>query len=153
MFYEKAVHKNFSIVTGKHLFESPFKVAAGIQVCNFRKKHRCSSVDITKFFKKVISQKISDQLLLNNVKSNYSFMKTSKQVLNVSQHSQENTITGVSLLKNIVAACNLSLSLFKKRFRHWCFLDRQLKFLTTTFLKRKRNIVTRKKKNYYRKRG
>ena len=67
-------------------------------------------------------------------------------MLNVSQHSQENTFTGVSFLINIVVACNLSLSLFKKRFRHWCFPDSYLKFLTTTFLKRE-------KKHCYKKRG
>ena len=31
-------------------------------------------------------------------------------MLNISQHSQENTFTGVSFLINVVAACNLSLS-------------------------------------------
>ena len=70
-------------------------------------------------------------------------------MLNVSQHSQENTFTGVSFLINIVVACNLSLSLFKKRFRHCSFPDNYLDFLTT-FLKRekkhcheKRSIVIR----------
>ena len=39
-------------------------------------------------------------------------------MLNVSQHSQENTITKVSFLINIAAAANWSLSLFKKTFQH-----------------------------------
>ena len=90
--------------------------------------------------------------VLNILKRNYSSMKIVKEVLNVSQHSQENTFTGVSFLINKVAACNLSLSLFKKRFPHWCFTDSYLNFLTTTFLKRekkhwdkKKSIVMRKK--------
>ena len=72
-------------------------------------------------------------------------MKTAKQVLNISQHSQENTFTGVSFLINIVAACNLSLCLFKKRFQHWCFPDSYLNFLTTTFLKREKKHCYKKK--------
>ena len=51
----------------------------------------------------------------------------------VSQHSQENTCARVSVLINVHA--NLSLSLFNTKFRHWCFPDSYLKFLTTTFLK------------------
>ena len=101
-------------------------------------------------FKKAYFEENLWTLLLNNVKRNYPSMKIVKLVLNVSQHSQENTFTGVSFLINIVVACNLSLSLFKKRFRHWCFPDSYLKFLTTTFLKRekkhcheKRSIVIR----------
>ena len=43
----------------------------------------------------------------------------------------------------------LTLSLFKKRFRHWCFPDSYLKFLIITFFK---SIVTRKK-HCYKKRG
>ena len=39
-------------------------------------------------------------------------------MLNVSEHSQENTFTEVSFLINITAAANWSLSLFKKRFQH-----------------------------------
>ena len=38
----------------------------------------------------------------------------------------------VSFLINIVVACNLSLSLLKKRFQHWRFPDSYLKFLTAT---------------------
>ena len=59
-------------------------------------------------------------------------------MLNVSQHSQESNFTGVSFLINIVVAFNLSLFLFKKRFRYWCFPDSYLKFLTKTFLKREK---------------
>ena len=78
--------------------------------------------------------------------------------LNFFQHLHENTFTGVSFLINIIAACNLSLSLFKKRFRQWCFPDSYLKF-SATFLKRekkhcyqKKSIVMRKK-HCYKKRG
>ena len=38
----------------------------------------------------------------------------------------------VSFLINIVVACNLSLSLLKKRFQHWLFPDSYLKFLAAT---------------------
>ena len=74
-------------------------------------------------------------------------------MLNVFQHSQENTFTGVSFLINIVVACNLSLSLFKKKFRHWCFPDSYLKFWTTTFLKREKKVLLWEKKYCYKKRG
>ena len=74
-------------------------------------------------------------------------------MLNVSQHSQENTLTGVSFLINIVVACNLSLSLFKKRFWHWCFPDSYLKFLTTTFLKREKKALLWEKNHCYKKCG
>ena len=135
------------------MFESLFDQAAALHISNFLKKRfqrRCFSVIIAKFSKTLILKKICRRLLLNNVKRNYSSMKIVKKVLNVSQHSQENIFTRVSFLINIVVACNLSLSLFKKRFRHWCFPDSYLKFLTTTFLKRekkhcyeKRSIVIR----------
>ena len=132
VFYKKAVLKNFSILTGKYLCSSLFLIKfAPLQISNFLKKRfqrRCFSVNIAKFLKKLILKKICERLLLNNVKRNYSSMKIVKQVLNVSQHSQENTFTGVSFLINIVVACNLSLSLFKKRLRHWCFPDSYLKF-------------------------
>ena len=49
-------------------------------------------------------------------------------------------------------ACRLSLSLSKKRFRRWCFPDSYLKFLTTTFLKRKKALLW-EKKHCYNKRG
>ena len=149
--YKKAVLKKFSIFTGKYLCSSLFliKLIADLQVCNYlKKKFHCScfSVNIAKFLEKLILKKICERLLLNNVKRNYSSRKIAKQMLNICQHSQENTFTGVSFLINIVAACNLSLSLFKKRFRHWCFPDSYLNFLTTTFLKRE-------KKHCYKKRG
>ena len=48
-------------------------------------------------------------------------------------------------LINTVAAWNLGLSLFKQRYWHWDFPDSYLKVLTTTFLKRKKSIVIRKK--------
>ena len=66
-------------------------------------------------------------------------------MLNISQHSQENTFTGVPFLINIVATCNSSLSLFKKRFRHWCFPGSYLNFLTRTFLKREKKHCYKKK--------
>ena len=69
-------------------------------------------------------------------------------MLNVSQHSQENTFTGVSFLINIVVAFNLSLSLFKKRFQHWCFPDSCLKSLTKTCLKREKTLLWEKKHCY-----
>ena len=52
----------------------------------------------------------------------------------------------VSFLINIVVACILSLSLFRKRFPRWCFPESYPKFLTTAFLKRE-------KKHCYKKRG
>ena len=48
------------------------------------------------------------------VKQNYSFIKTVKYGLNVSQYSQENIFTRKSFLINIVEAGNLSRSLFRK---------------------------------------
>ena len=99
-------------------------------------------MNIAKFLNTLILKKIFEGLLLNNVRGNYSSMKTLRQILNVSKHSQENTFTGVSFLKNVVAAGNLSLSLFKKRFWHWYFSYSYLKFVTTTFFKK---IVIRKK--------
>ena len=80
--------------------------------CNFLKKRfhrRCFSVNIAKFLKKFILKKICERLLLNNLKRNYSSMKIAKKMLNIFQHSQENTFTGVSFLINIVAACNLKV--------------------------------------------
>ena len=124
------------------VFGSLFNQAAGLQACNFVKKsfqHRCFSVNIAKFLKMLILKKICKRLLLNNVKLNYSSMKTVKQMVNVSQHSQGNTFTRVTF---IVTAGNLKLiSLFKKRFRHCSLSDSYLKFLTATFLM---GIVTRK---------
>ena len=150
VFYKKAVLKNFSILTGKYLCSSLFL----IKLRPFRSvtflKRDFFFCEYCQFLKKLIIKKISERLLLNNVKRNYSSMKILKQVLHVSQHSRENTFTRVSFLINIVVGCNVSLSLFKKRFRDWCFPDSYLKFLTTTFLKRekkhcyeKRSIVIR----------
>ena len=51
----------------------------------------------------------------------------------------------MSFLINTVAAWNLGLSLFKKRYWHWDFPDSYLKVLTARFLKRKKSIVIRKK--------
>ena len=125
------------------MFESLFNQVAGLQICNFiKKRFSCFSVNIAKFLNTVIFNKVFERPLLNNVKRNYSSMKTLRQMLNVSKHSQENTFTRLSFLINIVAVGNLSLSLFKKRFWHWCFSDSYLKFVTTTFFKK---IVIRKR--------
>ena len=110
------------------VFGSLFNQVVSLQICNFIQKRWCFSVNIAKLSNMFILKKIWERLLLNNVYRNYSSMNTVKQELNVSQHSQENTFTGVSF---ILAAGNFSLSLFKKRFWHWCFPDS----LTTTFLK------------------
>ena len=96
-------------------------------------RHSCFSLNITKL-KKTYFKKICERLLLNNVKRDYSSVKTAKKLLNVSQHSQENTCTRVSFLININAALNLRLSLLKKKLLRRCFLDSHPKFLTTTFL-------------------
>ena len=76
VFYKKAVLKNFSILTGKHLCWSLFfNQFVVLQVCNFIKKrfqHRCFSVNIAKFLKTHILKKICERLLLNNVKPNFS---------------------------------------------------------------------------------
>ena len=84
-------------------------------------------------FKSVYFKEIYGRLLLNNAKPNFS---------SVFPYSQENTRARVFFLINAVATCNVSLSLFKKRLRRWCFPDSYQKFLTTTFLK---SIVVRKK--------
>ena len=123
-FYDKAVLKTFLIPTGKYLRSNLFLSSCRSSVCNFIKKrfqHRCFSVNIAKFLKMVILKKICERLLLGDVKRNYSSMKTVKKLLYFSQQSQENTFTWVSFIINIVAACNWSRSLFKKRFRHWFF--------------------------------
>ena len=66
------------------------------------------------------------------------YLKTEKKVflwmLETSQHSRESISTGVSFLMNILADLQLSLPLFKNRFRCWCFRDSFLQFSTTTFL-------------------
>ena len=76
VFYKKAVLKNFSILTGRHLCWSLFfNQFVVLQVCNFIKKrfqHRCFSVNIAKFLKTHILKKICERLLLNNVKPNFS---------------------------------------------------------------------------------
>ena len=131
------------------MFESLPNQVSALQISNFFKKRfqrRCCLVNISKLLNKLILKKICERLPLNNVKRNYSSMKIVKQVLNVFQHSQEDTFSGVSFLINIVVAFNISLSLFKKRFRRWCFPDSSLKCLTKTFLKRE-------KKNCYEKRS
>ena len=142
VFYKKAVLKTFLNANRKiSVFESLPNQVAALQISNFFKKRfqrRCFLVNIAKFLKKLILKKICEPLLLKNVKQNYSFMKIVKQVLNVSQHSQESNFTGVSFLINIVVAFNLNLSFFKKRSRYWCFPDSYLKFLTKTFSKREK---------------
>ena len=106
-------------------------------------------MDIAKFLKTLILKKICEQLLLNNVKQNFIHEDCQIGVKCLSTFAGKHLDQSVFLI-NIVVACNLSLSLFKKRFRQWCFPDSFLKFLTTTFLKRekkhcykKRSIVIR----------
>ena len=115
-----------------------------------RSQHRYFSVNIAKFLKKLILKKICERLLLLWLCSEYCKAKLfihedCKIGVKCFSTSQENTSTGVSFLINKVAASNLSLSLFKKRFSHWCFTGSYLNFLTTTFLKREKSIVARKK--------
>ena len=105
IFSDKIIH------TIQHLHENTcvrvsFYPSGRPAVWNFIKKrfqHGCFSVNIAKFLETLILKKICERLLLNNVKRNYLSMKTVKQVLNVSQNSQENTFTRVSFLINIVA--------------------------------------------------
>ena len=78
----------------------PNQVAA-LQISNFFKKRfqrRCFLVNIAKFLKKLILKKNCERL---KVKGNYSSMihEDLKQVLNVFQHSQENTFTGGLFIK------------------------------------------------------
>ena len=85
VFYKKAVLKNFSILTGRHLCWSLFfNQFVVLQVCNFIKKrfqHRCFSVNIAKFLKTHILKKICELLLLNNVKPNFSFVYLKKMLI------------------------------------------------------------------------
>ena len=159
MFYKKAVIKNFSIFTGKYLCSSLFLIKLRtLRSSDLQKKrfqHKCFSVNIAKFLKKLILKKICERLLLLWLCSEYCKAKLfihedCKISVKCFSTFAGNTSTRVSFL--IVAACNLSLSLFKKRFSHWCFTDSYLNFLTTTFLKRekehcfkKNSIVMRKK--------
>ena len=126
--YKKAVLKNFSIFTGKYLCSVLFLIKLRtFRSATLLKRDSNTSVFLwilRNFLKKVSLKKICERLLLKNVKG---------WMLSVSQHLQEIIFTGLSFLINIVAACNLSLSLFKKRFQHWCFPDSYLNFLTATF--------------------
>ena len=85
VFYKKAVLKNFSILTGRHLCWSLFfNQFVVLQVCNFIKKrfqHRCFSVNIAKFLKTHILKKICERLLLNNVKPNFSSFYLKKMLM------------------------------------------------------------------------
>ena len=69
MFYKKAVLKNFSIFTGKHLCWSLFSIK--LQACNFiyifikkRLRYRCFPVNITNFLRPPILKNICKRLLL-----------------------------------------------------------------------------------------
>ena len=68
MFYKKAVIKNFSIFTGKYLCSSLFLIklrtfrSSDLQKKRFQ--HKCFSVNIAKFLKKLILKKICERLLL-----------------------------------------------------------------------------------------
>ena len=64
---EKAVLKNFSIFTGKHLCWSLLLRLACFKSCNFLEKgllHRSLPVNIAKFLRTLILMKICEQLLL-----------------------------------------------------------------------------------------
>ena len=90
-----------------------------------------------------ILKKICERLLLNNVKPKYFIcLFEGKVLINVSQHSQENTCARVSFLIIIVAGLECRSIFIRIRFCHWCFPDSYLKFLIATFLK---SIVIRKK--------
>ena len=80
VFYKKAVLKKFSLFTRKYVCSS----GASSDLQLFKK-------NIAKFLKKLILKKICGQLLLNNIKQNYSSMKIGKKMLNIPQHWQENT--------------------------------------------------------------
>ena len=122
------------------MLESLFNQVVGLQVFNFIKKrfqHRCFSANIAKFFKRPNLKKICERLLLNNVKSIFSFV-----YLKNSSCKCFSTFAGKHLCHSVLfKKCTgfifiyLTLSLFKKMYRHWCFPHVYLKFLATTFLK------------------
>ena len=79
VFYNKAVLKNFSTLTGKYMRSSLFLIKLWhFRSATKRLQHRCFLVNIAKFLKKLILKKICERLLLNNVKRNYSPMKIVK---------------------------------------------------------------------------
>ena len=70
-------------------------------------------------------------------------------MLNVSQHSQENTFTGVSFLINIVVACNLSLKEVPGLVFSWQLSE----IFNNNFFKEKKKALLWEKKHFYKKCG
>ena len=74
---KKAIFKNFTIITGKHLCWSLSLITYIIYIIkNFikkRLKHRCILVNIAKFLKAPILKKIYERLLLNTNVQNAKF--------------------------------------------------------------------------------
>ena len=62
MFFKIDVLKNLPMLTGKHLYWTPFfNKVAGLQACNFIKKwlqHKCFSMNFAKFLRTTFLQKI-----------------------------------------------------------------------------------------------
>ena len=82
VFYKKILLKNFSILTGKYLCSSLFLIKLRpFRSGTFLKRDSNAgvfSVNIAKFFKKLILKSFCERLLLNNVKRHYSSMKIVK---------------------------------------------------------------------------
>ena len=80
VFCKKAVLKNFSTFTGKYLCSSLFLIRLSAFSSATLLKGDCKRffVNIANFLKTLILKKICERLLLNNVKQNYSSMKTVK---------------------------------------------------------------------------
>ena len=82
VFYKTAVLKNFLNIPRKiPVSESLFNQVAGLNIRDYIKKrfqHMCFSVTIAKFLNMLILKRICERLLLNNVKRNFSSIKTVK---------------------------------------------------------------------------
>ena len=103
-----------------------FNQVVGLQVCNFIKKrfqHGCFSLNIAKFLKTHILKKICERLLLNSVEPNFSsvYLKRCSYKFFSMLFVRRYLCQSVLFIKIQLQAYNLSLSLFKKRFRHWYF--------------------------------
>ena len=146
VFYKKAVLKNFSILTGKYLCSSLFliKLRPFISVTFLK---RDFNAGVAKFLKTLILNKICKQLLLNNVKRNYSSMKILKQVL---------TFAGKYLYRSVLFnkySCRMQLRpIFIKKVVPKVVFSWQSSEILTTFLKRKKALLW-EKKHCYKKRG
>ena len=65
---KNTAHKSFAIFIGKHMLETLFNKATGLQACNFMKKrleYRCFPVNIAKFLRAPILKNICERLLLS----------------------------------------------------------------------------------------